>query len=1178
MLLAEQTRSVLKPSVMASWFGGLSSSLGCDLGPMSHSVVSLTRHISRCTKDVRMMLYKTEESNELRRKEVETTKQSMRPKVERFMTFYSDIDLENKQETAAYNDLIKGDLQIKLSLGKEILESQKLENLQADTQSVTAAGGFIPATSSTTAAENIDPKASEHKHELEQKNLEMRILTDRYAAMYQKLLKLQKATESTGATSNLVSATPASISLGDNIDPNASEYEHKLKQQNLEMKILRGRNVAMKYKLLKLQKATQCLNVAAGLRPAMSLASVDKNIDPSVSEYTHELEQKNLKLKILRGRNVAVKHKLLKLRKATQCLNATAGLVPAVPVSTSLGNNIDNASEYKNQLEQQNLAKKILRGRNVAMNKKLLKLQKATEFLNAAAGILPTMSSASLGENIDPNASEYEHELEQKNLEVKILRGRNVAIKNTLLKLQKATEFLNEAAGLLPAMSSASLGENIDPSALEYEHELEQKNLEVKILRGRNVAMKHKLLKLGKATQCLNEAAGLVPAMPVLTSLVNNIDRNASDYKNELEQQNLEMKIQRGRNVAMKHKLLKLRKAVQCLNVAAGLVPGIPVSTSLVNNIDRNASDYKNQLEQQNLEMKIQRGRNVVTKRKLLKLQKATECVNVAAGLLPAMSSASLGENINPNASEYECELEQKNPDVRILRGRNVAMKHKLLKLRKAIQCLNVAAGLVPGIPVSTSLVNNIDRNASDYENKLEQQNMEMKIQKGRNVAMKHKLLKLQKATECLNAAASLLPATSSASLGENINPNASEYECELEQKNPDVKILRGRNVAMKHKLLKLQKATEYLNEVAGLLPVMSSASLGENIDPSASEYEHELKQKNLELKILRGRNVAMKHKLLKLRKATHCLNAAAGLVPAIPDVTPLGDNIDHNASEYKNPLEQQNLEMKILKGRNVAMKHKLLELQKATEYLNAAAGLLPAMSSASLGANIEQNVSEYEHEQKNLEVKILRGKNVAMKHKLLKLQKATQCLNGEVGLLPAMPASTSLGDNIDHNAPECKNELEMKILKGRNVAIKHKLLKLQKAIQCLSVAADLLPATSSASLGKNIDPNASEHELEEKNLEMKILRERHTAMKRKLLKLQNANQSINVPAGLIPAMSASTSLCDNMNPNASEYKHELELKSIKHHTFFIYQHLQNRMTQWIWNKMSPFSVETLYL
>ncbi|XP_036898841.1 uncharacterized protein LOC118984791 [Sturnira hondurensis] len=202
------------------------------------------------------------------------------------------------------------------------------------------------------------------------------------------------------------------------------------------------------------------------------------------------------------------------------------------------------------------------------------------------------------------------------------------------------------------------------------------------------------------------------------------------------------------------------------------------------------------------------------------------------------------------------------------------------------------------------------------------------------------------------------------------------------------------------------------------------------------------------------------------------------------------------------------------------------------------------------------------------------------MKHTLLRLQKATQCLNGEVGLIPALPASTSLGDNIDHNAPECKSEREMKILKGRSVAIKHKLLKLQKAIQCLSVAAGLLPATSPASLGENIDPNTSEHkhELEQKNLEMKILRDRHTAMKRKLLKLQNAKQSINVPAGLIPAMPASTSLGDDMNPNASEYKHELELKSINHPTFPIYQHLQNRMTRWIWNRMSPFSVETVYL
>ncbi|KAF6109560.1 hypothetical protein HJG60_010828 [Phyllostomus discolor] len=425
---------------------------------MSHSVVSLTRHISRCTKDVWMVESKTEESNELKRKEVETTKETMRPKVGRFMTFYSDNDLENKQKTAAYNDLlIKGDLDIKLFIGKETLETQKLQNLREDTESVNAAAGFVPATFSTLLGGNIDPKASEYKHELKQKNLEIMILRERHEIMYHKLLKLQKATESTNVTSSLVTATPASISLGDNINHSASEYEHQLKQQNLEMKILRGRNVAMKHKLLKLQKATQCLSVAAGLLPAMSLASLGENIDPNDSEYKHKLEQKNLEVKILRGRNVAMKHKLLKLQKATQCLNAAAGFLPATPASTSLAENINhNVSEYKQQLEQQNLEMKVLRGRNAAMKQKLLKLQKATQCLNAAADFLPAMSSASLGENINPSASEYEHKLEQENLEMKILRGRNEAMKQKLLKLQKATQ-MSECGSWSPTSNSISI-------------------------------------------------------------------------------------------------------------------------------------------------------------------------------------------------------------------------------------------------------------------------------------------------------------------------------------------------------------------------------------------------------------------------------------------------------------------------------------------------------------------------------------------------------------------------------------------------------------------------------------------------------------------------------------------------------------------------------------------------
>ncbi|KAF6109564.1 hypothetical protein HJG60_010832 [Phyllostomus discolor] len=1040
---------------MASWFDGLSSSLGCYLGPMSHGVVSFTRHISRCTKDVWMMESKTEESNELRRKEVETTKETLRPKVERLMTFYNDLDLENKQETAAHNDLIiKRNLNIKLFIGKETLVTQKLLNLQEDIQSVNVAAGFIPVVSSTSWSENIDPKSSEYKHELEQKNLEVKILRERHEGMKRKLFKLQKATEPINGAAGLIPAMPSSISLGDNMDPKASEYE-QLEQQNLEMKILRGRNVAMKHKLLKLRKAAQCLNVAAGLIPAMSSTSPGENSNPNTSQYEHELEQKNLEVKILRGRNIAMKHKLLKLQKATQCLNAAAGLIPTMPVSNSLGDNIDhNSSEYKKQLEQQNLEMRILRGRNVAMKDKLLKLQKATESLNAAAGLLPAMSSASLGESTDPSASEYEYELEQQNLKVRILRGRNVRMKQKLLKLQKATQCLNVAAGLLPTMSSASLAENIDPNAPEYECELQQKNMEVKILRGRNVAMKHKFLKVQKATQCLNAAAGLLPAMSS-ASLAENIDPNTSQCEHELEQKNLEIKILRGRNVAMKHKLFKLRKATQCLNAAAGLEPAMSLSILLSDNINHNAPEYKNQLEQQNLKMKTLRRRNVAMKQKLLKLQKATECLNAAAGLLPAMSSVSQGENIDPNASEYEHELQQKN--------------------------------------------------------------LEMKIQRGRNTAMKHKLHKLQKATECLNVAAGLLPTMSSASLGENIDPNASEYERELQQKIMEVKILRGRNIAMKYKLLKLRKATECLNVAAGLIPAMSSTSLGENSDPNTSQYEHELEQENLEAKILRGRNVALKHKLLKLWKATQCLNAAAGLIPTMPVSNSLGDNIDHNASEYKNQLEQQNLEMRILRGRNEAMKDKLLKLQKATESLNAAAGLLPAMSSASLSESIVPNAAEYEHEleQENLEVKILRGRNVAMKHKLLKLQ---------------------------------------------------------KAIHCLSAAVGLLPATSSASLGKNIHLNASEHkhELEQKTLEMKILKERLEAMKCKLLKLHNANQSINVAADLIPAMPASISLGDNIDPNASEYEHQLELKSINHHASSTYQNLKNRMTRWIWSKVSP--------
>ncbi|XP_035882845.1 uncharacterized protein LOC118500848 isoform X4 [Phyllostomus discolor] len=601
-------------------------------------------------------------------------------------------------------------------------------------------------------------------------------------------------------------------------------------------------------------------------------------------------------------------------------------------------------------------------------------------------------------------------------------------MKHKLLNLQKATQCLNVAAGLIPATpASTSLAENIDHKASEYKHQLQQQDLEMKILSGRNVAMKHKLLKLRKATQCLNAAAGLVPATSS-ASLGENIDPSASECKHELKQKNLEVKILREGPGAMKRKLLKLQKATESINTAAGLIPATSPLSSLGDNINHNASEYEQQLEQQNLKMKILRERNVAMKHKLLKLQKATECVNEAAGLLPVMTSAALDENMDPIASEYKHELEQKNLEVKILRGRNVAMKHKLLKLQKATQCLNAAAGLVPAMS-SASLGENMDPIASECKHELKQKNLEVKILREGPGAMKRKLLKLQKATESINTAAGLIPATSPlSSLGDNINHNASEYEQQLEQQNLKMKILRERNVAMKHKLLKLQKATECVNEAAGLLPVMTSAALDENMDPIASEYKHELEQKNLEVKILRGRNVAMKHKLLNLQKATQCLNEAAGLIPATPASTSLAENINHKTSEYKTQLKQQDLEMRILSGRNIAMKHKLLKLLKATQCLNVAAGLLTATSSTSLGENMDPNVSEYKYQliEKNLEMKVLRERHTVMKYKLFKLQKATESKDAAADLVPPMPASISLGDNVDPNAFD-HHQLELK-------------------------------------------------------------------------------------------------------------------------------------------------------
>lgn len=145
----------------------------------------------------------------------------------------------------------------------------------------------------------------------------------------------------------------------------------------------------------------------------------------------------------------------------------------------------------------------------------------------------------------------------------------------------------------------------------------------------------------------------------------------------------------------------------------------------------------------------------------------------------------------------------------------------------------------------------------------------------------------------------------SSLSLNENIKPKDSKYDCKVQQKNLDKKILRGRTVEIRHKLLKLKKATQCLNVTACILQATSLELLGESNEPKASEYEHELEQKDLEVKILSTENVAIKHKLLKLQKDTRFLKAAWGLLTEIPSASQ-GENVNQKTSGYERELEEK--------------------------------------------------------------------------------------------------------------------------------------------------------------------------------------------------------------------------------------------------------------------------------
>ncbi|CAI9172936.1 unnamed protein product [Rangifer tarandus platyrhynchus] len=157
-----------------SWFGGLGCSLGHSLGQVGGTVASLTDCVSSFTKDVlRKGAGKVEELLDTAREEVVDFESVLKAEIKRLRILCSD--LEEKYEAS--------ELQLKL-------------------------------------------QTASYRHQLHQKDVEIKLLTARQAAMKEELLKLQSVTHSVNLHDSFQPSTPEPSSLGYDVYQHGSAFQN----------------------------------------------------------------------------------------------------------------------------------------------------------------------------------------------------------------------------------------------------------------------------------------------------------------------------------------------------------------------------------------------------------------------------------------------------------------------------------------------------------------------------------------------------------------------------------------------------------------------------------------------------------------------------------------------------------------------------------------------------------------------------------------------------------------------------------------------------------------------------------------------------------------------------------------------------------------------------------------
>ncbi|XP_064334229.1 thyroid receptor-interacting protein 11-like [Camelus dromedarius] len=133
---------------MSSWFSGLSSGLGHSLGQVGGSVASFTGHITNVLRKGSEKV----EVPESKTKEVEDSQSILKSENERLKTLYSDLEekyeaseLQIRQQTTSYrHQLQQKDVDIKLLTARQIALKDQLLKLQSVSRSVDPEAGSVP--------------------------------------------------------------------------------------------------------------------------------------------------------------------------------------------------------------------------------------------------------------------------------------------------------------------------------------------------------------------------------------------------------------------------------------------------------------------------------------------------------------------------------------------------------------------------------------------------------------------------------------------------------------------------------------------------------------------------------------------------------------------------------------------------------------------------------------------------------------------------------------------------------------------------------------------------------------------------------------------------------------------------------------------------------------------------